>query len=98
MNKKNGFLAAIRIDIHFPYVQSLKEKRSLINSLKDKIRTKTNVSIIELGSQEVWQTANLYIATVANEPFHAEQTIQECLRLIESKPDCIITNASVQWY
>lgn len=41
-------IAVIYFEIHIPQAQSLKEKRSAVNSIKKKIRNKFNVSVAEI--------------------------------------------------
>ena len=47
--------------------RSLKEKRRIIKSIKDRIRAKFNVSIAEIGELDKWQLATLGIACVSND-------------------------------
>jgi uncharacterized protein YlxP (DUF503 family) len=56
-------LVTARIGI--PAAQSLKDKRSVLRSLKDRVRQEINVSVAEVGEQDRWQTAELAFATVA---------------------------------
>jgi uncharacterized protein YlxP (DUF503 family) len=46
---------------------SLKGKRRIIKSIKDRVRSKFNVSIAEIGAQDKWQWATLGIACVSND-------------------------------
>jgi uncharacterized protein YlxP (DUF503 family) len=49
---------------------SLKDKRRVIRSLKDTLSNKFNVAVAETDEQDVWQTAELGIATVGTDtPF-----------------------------
>lgn len=49
---------------------SLKDKRRVIRSLKDTLANKFNVAVAETDEQDVWQTAELGIATVGTDtPF-----------------------------
>ncbi|HLS07177.1 MAG TPA: DUF503 domain-containing protein [Bacillota bacterium] len=67
--------------------QSLKEKRSLMKRLIHKLRQQMNVSVAELDYHDLWQRTKLGIVTISNEAVHAEQIIQEALRLIDSFSD-----------
>ncbi len=49
---------------------SLKDKRRVIKSLKDTLSNKFNVAVAETDEQDVWQTAEVGIATVGTDgPF-----------------------------
>jgi len=51
--------------ISIPESRSLKDKRSVIRSLKDRITNKMNVSVAEVGSQDAWKFADFAFVTVA---------------------------------
>jgi uncharacterized protein YlxP (DUF503 family) len=49
---------------------SLKDKRRVLKSLKDTLSNKFNISVAETEEQDVWQSAEIGIATVGNDgPF-----------------------------
>lgn len=54
------------IAIFLPESRSLKDKRRVLKSLKDRLRSKHNVSVAEVDGQELWQRATLGIAAVSN--------------------------------
>ncbi|WP_164668956.1 DUF503 domain-containing protein [Virgibacillus doumboii] len=63
---------------------SLKQKRSVIKRLMAKLRKELNVAVTELDYHELWQRTKLGIVTVSNEKIHAEQVIQEVMRIIDT--------------
>lgn len=67
--------------------RSLKEKRFVLRSLKDRIRRRFNVAVAEVGDGDLWQSALLGIASVANEKRQAEAVIAKVMRFVESSPD-----------
>ena len=66
--------------------QSLKEKRSVIKSLKDRLHDKFNVSVAETAHQDKWQRAELTACVVAGEKRHAESVIQSADQMVASEP------------
>lgn len=54
------------MDLHSRSVHSLKEKRHIVTSVKEKLRQKFNISIIESDFQDVWQQIQLAVAMVSN--------------------------------
>lgn len=58
------FIACCRIEIHLPASASLKDKRRVIASLRDRLR-RHNLSFAEVEHQEVWQRAGLALVAVA---------------------------------
>ena len=74
------------VELYLPESQSLKEKRQVLLSLKDRLREKFNVSVAEVGDQELWQKAVLGMACVANEQPHVNRVLDQGLNLIRSVP------------
>ena len=57
----------LTLDLHFPESNSLKAKRWVLRSIKDRIKNKFNVSVAEVGANDLWQRSVLGIACVSNE-------------------------------
>jgi uncharacterized protein YlxP (DUF503 family) len=60
-------LGLLQIIIRIPNSNSLKEKRMVLRSLKDKLRNKYNISLAEIDSHDKWQKSVLAIAKVDKE-------------------------------
>ncbi len=56
--------------------QSLKDKRMVLKSVRERCRSRYNVSVIESGEQDKWQLARLGFALAALGPAEADQTAQ----------------------
>lgn len=59
-----------------PHAHSLKDKRHVVKSLKDRLRNRFNVSVAEIDYQDLWQSALLAAVTVSGSRGHAEQVLQ----------------------
>ena len=57
--------------------RSLKEKRRVVKSLKDRIRNKFNASVAEVGSLDVHQVAELGVAVVANDRTYISSVLSQ---------------------
>lgn len=77
---------------------SLKEKRFVVKSIKDKIRQRFNVSVAEVDHLDKWQLAGIGIAVVANEQKFLDSVMTEILKLIESRGDVEIASRSLEVY
>ena len=60
---KTGLL---KVTLYIPYSHSLKEKRSVLNAIKDRLKNRFNISVAEVGDNDKWQKSELGIALVAN--------------------------------
>lgn len=88
---------ALRIDLHFPQSQSLKERRALLRPIVDGVRHRYTVAIAEVDHQDTWQRAALGVAAVSSSPTHAEEMIDEVERFIWSFPEVQVLDASRAW-
>jgi uncharacterized protein len=59
-------VAKLILEIEIPHAQSLKDRRQVIRSLKDKLRHAFNLSIAELDDGIVWNRATLGIAAISS--------------------------------
>ena len=80
-------------ELHLPGAHSLKEKRSVIKSIKDRMHNEFNVSVAETGRHDVWQTAELTACVVASDRRHADSVLQSVDRFIASNPLCRIVDS-----
>jgi uncharacterized protein YlxP (DUF503 family) len=71
------------IELHLPDNHSLKGKRQVIKSIKDRIRNKFNVSVAEIEHQQLWQRIGLGIAYVCNDRKKVDQTISCIINFVE---------------
>ena len=62
---------------------SLKEKRSVVRSLKDRLRSKFNVSVAETALQDVHARAEVSVALVASDGRLAESVLDKVDRFVE---------------
>ncbi len=77
------FIGSIVFDIHIPHSNSLKEKRMVVRSIKEKLKNKFNVSVSEIGDVEKWQTAQIAVVTVTPDRNQTEKVIQNIINFVE---------------
>ena len=61
------------VELFIPDSHSLKDKRQVLQSLKNRLREKFNLSVAEVDGQDLWQKAVLGLACVANEGRYVNQ-------------------------
>lgn len=72
----------VYIELHIPQAGSLKEKRSVIKSLKNKIRNKFNVSVAEVDYFDKWQRSALGLSVISGDKAHLDSTLDSIERFI----------------
>jgi uncharacterized protein len=84
-------IALLTLDIHIPHAHSLKDKRMILRSLKDRLRSKFNVSVSEVDHQDLWQRAQLSVVTVGSDEKFLHKVLEEASEEAERiAPDCMI--------
>lgn len=79
-------VGVLTIELFIAESQSLKDKRQVLHSLKDRLRGKFNVSVAEVDAQDLWQKAVLGLACVANESSHVNQVLEQALNVMRGTP------------
>lgn len=90
------FIGVCTIEMHIPESGSLKTKRHSLKSLKDRIRSKFNVSVAEVGHNDLWQKASLAVAAVSNDKSYLNQTLDHVLDLVRSVPEVSLLDYHIE--
>lgn len=73
----------LTLEIHLAESHSLKDKRQVLRSLKDRLRTRHNVAVAEMEYQDTWQESQVGVAAVANTEQRVREVLQNALREAE---------------
>jgi hypothetical protein len=79
-------VAVVTWELHLSGCQSLKDKRRIMKSLKDRLHNRFNVSVAETDYQDLWQRAELSCCVVATDNRHAESVLSAADNLVEQEP------------
>lgn len=80
-------VAALRVEIHLPAPQSLKEKRAALRPVIEGMRRLGSYSVAEVGHHDLWQRAALGIAVVARDGKGLEMHLSKLRRYLDSRLD-----------
>jgi hypothetical protein len=86
------------IDLHLPGIGSLKGKRQILLSLKERIKSTYNVSIAEVDGNDLWQRAVLGVACVANDGRHVNQVLDAVLNTVRANPSVELVQHHTEIY
>ncbi|MDH3402598.1 MAG: DUF503 domain-containing protein [Acidobacteriota bacterium] len=84
-------VSVVTVEIHLPGARSLKEKRRIVKSLKDRIHGRFRVSIAETALHELHQRSELGIAAVAPDGAHLRRLGEQLRRLFDERYDIVVT-------
>jgi len=90
-------IALLRAVISIPESHSLKDKRRVVKSLKDRTVNHMNVSVAEVGQQEVWNRAELAFVTVAAEKKVVEKRLSDIAQRLERNYDWVLLEVRTEF-
>lgn len=85
------------MDISIDGAFSLKEKRMVLRSIRDRVRHKFNVSLAEVDGHDVWNYSRLGVAVVANQQKHANQVLSKVAELLETIRGCTVEDVDIEF-
>ena len=97
MSDPTLFISLLTIELMIPWAQSLKDKRSAVRSLKDRLRARFNASVSEVALQDKWQRATLAVCIVDSDRRQLESVITQVRQTTETAQDIQITGMHQEW-
>ena len=90
-------VGVLTLELRLEDSHSLKDKRHVVQGLKDRLRRKFNVAVAEIDYQEMWQRAAVAAVTVSPDHVYAEKLLQS----VEDEAAAILggtlTSTTVEW-
>ena len=90
-------IGVVSWELHVAGAGSLKEKRSVVKSLKDRLHNQFNVSVAETAHHDVWQRAELTACTVSADRRHAESVLAAVDRFVAESSGCRIIDSATSF-
>lgn len=90
-------IGVLTLELQVSEAHSLKDKRHVVKSLKDRLRTKFNVSVAEIAGQDTWQYSVIAAVTVSGDRGRAEQVLQAVEREAESQLGGMLASTGIEW-
>ena len=84
------------VELYLPDGHSLKAKRQVLSSLKTRLRGRFNISVAEVGEQDLWQKSVLGIACVSNETGRVNQVLDQVLNVIRANPSSELLQSRIE--
>ncbi len=89
-------LGIITWELHLAGCGSLKDKRRVLKSLKDRLHQRFNVSVAETDHQDLWQRAELTCGVVATDRRHASAVLSAADEFVASNGAVRIIDSTTQ--
>ncbi|MDT7880405.1 MAG: DUF503 domain-containing protein [Candidatus Hydrothermia bacterium] len=91
-------IGVLEIEIFIPYSTSIKEKRYIVKSIKDKVKSKYNVSIAELDYHDAWQRSKIGFACLSNSVSYINSYLMDLLKFLQEDKRFEITIYKINWF
>jgi len=89
-------IGSCRIVLEIPGNNSLKGKRMVVRSLKDRLRNRFKVSVAEVEEMDNHQRAVLGVAYVTNSKRHANQVMDQVIGFVESEGRAYLVDYAIE--
>ena len=90
-------IGVLILELRLDDAHSLKDKRHYIKSLKDRLRSKFNVSVAEIDYQDLWQRGLVAVATVSADQVYAQQVLQNVERDAALLLGPLLVGTTTEW-
>ena len=90
-------IGVLTLELRIEDAHSLKEKRHVVKGLKDRLRSRHNVSVAEIDYQDVWQRSVIAAVTVSADRNRAEAVLQVVEREAANLLGGMLVGSSVEW-
>lgn len=75
---------------------SLKDKRHVLKSIIEKLKSKFNISVAEVGLNDKWNHGLIGFVCVTNSSSHANQIISKVLNYIDDDMRIEVVNSEIE--
>ena len=90
-------IGVLTLELRLENSHSLKDKRHVVKSLKDRLRHKFNVAVAEIDHQDLWQRSAVAAVTVSSDREHAEKVLRSGGRGGGGAAGPALVGATVEW-
>ncbi len=90
------FVGVARLVLQIPGARSLKDRRRVVKSLKDRVRARLPVSLAEVGDLERWQVATLGVAVVSNEAARCSEVLSAAVGMARVARAAVLVDVSTE--
>ena len=90
------FVGVLRLTFHIPHARSLKDKRRVVSKLRDRVRSRFDVSIAEVGAQDLHQRAVFGVSVVSGDAAVCDAVLEKVAHEAETAGDAVLTDRQTE--
>jgi uncharacterized protein YlxP (DUF503 family) len=94
-------IAYLTIELRIEAAHSLKDKRQVLRSLKDKLRASFNVSVAELDATDLWQRATVGVVSISGSRDYLRglmEKVERAATRIANNAGAEITDSFIEYF
>jgi uncharacterized protein YlxP (DUF503 family) len=89
-------VGVLRLVFHIPSARSLKDKRSVVRRFRDRVRARFDVSVAEVGDQDLHQRATFGVAVVSSDGAVCDALLERVAHEASTQRDAILTDRKLE--
>ncbi len=91
-------VGVLRLALYIQGASSLKDKRQVLRKVIDRLRARYNVSVAEVGDNDIWQRALVGITAVSNDHSFVNEVLDKCTRDVANITEILDREMEIETY
>jgi len=91
-------LGLLTVELHLETSRSLKDRRSIMTSVKERLGNRFNISVAEVDFGEKWQRGGLIISCAGTSASQVEHLLRTALAFVENDPRLLVIDPQIRFY
>lgn len=89
-------VGTLQLDLLIPEARSLKDKRRVIKSLKDRLRNRFNCSVAEVAFQDTWQRSRIAACVVGTDVRHVNSQLSSMADYVSTNSAAVLADYRIE--
>ena len=90
------FVGVLRLTFHIPHARSLKDKRRVVQRIRDRVRARFDVAIAEVAAQDLHQRAVFGVSVVSSDAAVCDSVLEQVAQCAEASGDAVLTQRETE--
>ncbi len=90
------FVGVLKLTFHIPHARSLKGKRSVTRKFRDRVRARWDVSVAEVGAQDLHQKAVFGVAVISGDAKVCDAILSEIAEAAALQEDAVLVDRATE--
>ena len=89
-------IGILQFTLDIPHAESLKDKRSVVKSMKDRLRRRFNISIAEIDDHDTWDFATLGVVMTGTDPKYINGALDKVVNALDEWRDATLDDHQIE--